>query len=132
MVCDKVGAVLEEAGHEVASMDVKLTEPSAVGEADVYVLACPTYGQGELEMYFAKFLAKAGDWDLSGRKCAVIGLGDVKYHKDYLFESANILEEFLKEQSAEIIYRPLKVAMTPIPRLENVINNWAVEFAKLI
>lgn len=145
LVCEKVAEVLgaseasasaatSKAGtpHEVELFDVKVAdEPGKIGDADVYVFASPTYGQGELEMYFERFLHKASDWDLAGKKCVVIALGDVKYHRDYLFEAATILENFLKSKKAELIYRPLKVAMTPIPRLENVIKNWAEEFAKV-
>lgn len=142
LVCEKVAEILGGAAgsagdaggtaHEVELFDVKVAdEPGKIGDADVYVFASPTYGQGELEMYFERFLGKAANWDLAGKKCVVIALGDVKYHRDYLFEAATILENFLKGKKAELIYRPLKVAMTPIPRLENVIKNWAEEFAKV-
>lgn len=149
LVCEKVAEILEGASvasasagaatpkagtpHDVELFDVKVAdEPGKIGDADVYVFASPTYGQGELEMYFERFLGKAADFDLAGKKCVVIALGDVKYHRDYLFEAATILTNFLKGKKAELIYRPLKVAMTPIPRLENVIKNWAEEFAKVI
>lgn len=129
----KAGASVAGAKHDVELFDVKVADsPEKIGEADVYVFASPTYGQGELEMYFERFLQKAAEWHLEGKKCVVIALGDVKYHRDYLFEAANILEEFLKGKKAELIYRPLKVAMTPIPRLNNVIKNWAEEFAKVL
>ncbi len=125
LVCKRVEEVLAEKGHAVQILKAKIADPADLGEWDLLVLACPTYGIGELEDYFEAFLGKLDTVDLKGRKCAVIGLGDPKYDPDYHLESAKIIMEFLKKKEARVLYMPLRISRSPLPLIQSgFVDRW--------
>ncbi len=132
LTCGKVAAILKSAGHEPELLQAKLTNGAELSDYDVLVFACPTYGQGELEPYFIKFLSTCNDVDFKGKKCCVIALGDIKYGADHVLAAENIITEFLEKKGADIIVRPLKIANSPILYLDTLITKWSQEFADAI
>lgn len=133
LVCEMVAEVLQEKGIKVELLKAKLTDPAEIlNGADLLIFASPTYGHGLLEQYFGEFLKKMESVDLTGRKCAIIGLGDPKYDNDYHIESARIIMMFLKKKSAEIVGLPLRVSKCPLPLLENHVRPWAEKLAGII
>lgn len=131
MVCEKVMSVLGEKGHEVEMLKAKLIEPSEIGENDLLIFACPTYGKGELEGYFAKFMKKMVDVDLKDKPCTIIGLGHPKYEPDHHLESVKIINDFLKGKQAKMVHMPLRVSRSPL-KLWQFIEMWAGKISELI
>ncbi len=131
LVCEKVTQVLEKK-HEVEMLKSKITDPMSIKGFDLLVFASPTYGHGQLEQYFGKFIKKAAAMNLKGKKVAVIGLGDDKYDPDYFIESARILTDFLKKKEADIVINPLKVGRCPLPQLNKKVDSWAKKVSKII
>lgn len=133
IVCRKVMEILEEGANEVEIKNARFVLGEAHKSADVnklfdcdlVVFASPTYGQGQLEPYFEKFLASLKDIDLKGKKYACISLGDIRYHPEYLLESAIIIESFCKEKGMEAMIPPLKVIKSPLNVLDMAIKSWA-------
>lgn len=132
LVCEKVAEILGEKKHQVELLQAKLTKAEVIGNFDLLILASPTYGHGQLENYFEKFLAELKAVNLAGKKCAVIGLGDPKYDSDYHIESAHIIAEFLQEKGAQMVHLPLRVSKCPLPMLENHVARWAEKIAELV
>jgi flavodoxin len=95
-------------------------------EADLYILASPTYGHGQLEKYMGKFIAgyKSSDFDMKGKKFAVVGLGDKKYDEDYYIESARILEKFVTENGGELVCESLKIGGCVYNSLEEKVSSF--------
>ena len=135
LVCEKVAEVLEKRGHKVELLKAKLTEPAAIGQYDLLIFASPTYGHGQLEQYFEKFLEKMESVDLTGKPCSIIGLGDPKYDRDYHLESIKVIMDFLKRKNAKLVYMPLRVSKCPLPLLGGHVKRWAeklVDFLKSV
>lgn len=128
LVCQRVGELLEEAGHTVTLANAKVHGPEVLEGDEVLILASPTYGMGELERFMAKLLYKAGDMDFTGRRAAVIALGDEKYHEDYFMESMRILAVFLKQRGAAFVTGPLMVGKHPANHLNTTIPQWVERF----
>lgn len=59
--------------------DVAHSFPSELGKYDLLVLGTPTYGVGELQDDWYDFIAGAEVLDLSGKKIALFGTGDVSF-----------------------------------------------------
>jgi flavodoxin I len=109
------GITLEEVRAEQASVEkVQNLSPS-----DILVLASPTYGQGTLEQQMASFL-KVLKGKITGRKVAVIGLGDTQYYPEYLTESSQILTDWINDNGGVLVLPALKIGTKPhayIPKL---------------
>ncbi|MEK7673132.1 MAG: flavodoxin family protein [Patescibacteria group bacterium] len=132
MVCEKVAGVLELNGLEVEMLKAKLTDPAKIGEFDLLIFASPTYGHGQLELYFEKFLAAAEAVDFKDKPCTVIGLGDPKYDRDYHLESIKIISDFFKKKGAKMIGLPLRVSKYPISSLDNYVQRWAEKLVEIL
>lgn len=126
LVCEKVAEVLMARGNEVEMLEARLADPLYAADCDLLILACPTYGIGELEHFFEVFLGKLVAVDLKGRKCAIIGLGDPKYDKDYHLESVKIIMEFLQKKEAKIVHMPLRISKNPMVLIPTgFVDRWA-------
>ncbi|MBL4694626.1 flavodoxin family protein [Candidatus Gracilibacteria bacterium] len=123
MVCEKIAETLA-AKHEVKLFKAMATEPEDLKGFDVLIMAAPTYGHGEMEMYMERLMIKMKDFDLKGAKCAIIALGDPKYEEDYHLETAKMLKDWLKAKGAEILGMPLRVSKSPVPHLDGYIKMW--------
>ena len=131
MVCEKVMTELSEKGHEVEMLKAKLTEPEEIGDFDLLIFACPTYGKGELEMYFGRFMKKMKDVDLKDKPCTIIGLGHPKYEPDHHLESVKIINDFLKEKGAKMVHMPLRISKDPL-KLWQFVEMWSAKISDLI
>lgn len=130
VVCQKVSDTLETAGHTVTMQPVKLATPEDAKTDDALILACPTYGHGELENFYEKWVRAAKDLDLTDFPCAVIGLGEAKYDPDYVMESAKILTKFIKTRGAKILSIPLMITGAPFPFLDTRVQQWAEKLSE--
>lgn len=118
---------------EVGFYRAKVFNWADLGAADVYVLASPTYGHGQLEKYMGKVVAKYSkeDFIVNDKKFLVIGLGDKKYDDDYFIESANILEDFVRKNGGKLILPAFKVGGCVYAELEERIVDYVAEFKKV-
>lgn len=133
VVCEEVGNVLREAGINVLLQRVETMNTEDFEEYEYILWGSPTYGHGLLELRMERFVYKRGkDLDLTGKKCAVIGLGDPKYDDDYLAEAAVLLEEFARNAGADILCENLKVIENPVPQLISHVRPWANALAEII
>ena len=108
---------------------VQQADLEQIRDCDLLILASPTYGQGSLEDNFKPFLKQLTKINLKNKKSAVIGLGDIKYYPHYLTEASIILENFLKQQEAELLLPPLKIGKNPIALLNTLVEKWAKKLA---
>jgi flavodoxin len=132
LVCEKVAGLLKGKNHEVSLLKAKLINPKDVGTYDLLIFACPTYGHGELEQYFGRFLARMENEDLDGKLCSIIGLGDPKYDRDYHLESIKIISDFLDKKHAKLVGMPLRISKCPLPLMTGHINRWAMKIDELM
>lgn len=124
-VSQKVADTLQSAGHEAVLQPVKLEKPEDSKDCDVLVLACPTYGQGELEQFFDRWVRAAKDTDFTDFPVAIIGLGEAKYDPDHVMEAAKILSKFMRGKQAKVLGIPLMIAGSPFPFLNTRVEKWA-------
>lgn len=74
---DLAQRIAKALGVELADVhNVADTAPSALGDYDVLVLGCSTWGDGELQDSWADFIDGAEELALKGKKIALFGCGD--------------------------------------------------------
>ena len=101
---------------------------------DVLILASSTWNtggiEGQLNPYMDRFLkGSAKDFDLKGKKVALIALGDHRYR--YTANAGVHLEEFVKTHGGNLIGEQLRIVNEPYGQ-ENLIEDWAKKFLSLL
>ncbi len=132
LVSEKVAEVLRKKKHQVDIQRAELSKLEDINKYDFSILAASTYGHGILQDHMIPINKAVKNTDLSGKKFAVIGLGDNKYDNLYNIESAHILEESITKSGGELVLDALKINKSPILYLQNSVTKWAENLAKKI
>lgn len=121
-------------GLAVEKQRAELAQPEDLLQGDVLVLATSTWNtggpEGQLNPHmFALLMNRAADIDLQGKRVAVIGLGDDRYH--FLCAAADHLEEFVKTHNGILIEPTLRIINEPYNQ-QKKIEQWSAAFLKAI
>lgn len=111
---DVLTDALDEKGAEVDVLDSEdgIEVDDFFTDADAYVLASYSDGDnGELPDGIVDFSDDLTDFDLSGKKVAVIGTGDSSY--DEFCGAVDILEKQVRDANATLIAPSLKIENAP-------------------
>jgi flavodoxin len=131
MVVEFISEILLSLGIEIHIKRVQYATQDDIKTSDVCVFASPTYEHGKLQEDFEPFVEKMKNVDLKGKPCAVIGLGDSKYEREYHLESARILEAFVESIHGTLVHRSLRITKTPVNFFDRI-QKWAESFAATI
>jgi flavodoxin I len=106
----------------------ELATPEDLLLGDSLVLASSTWNtggpEGQLNPHmFALLMDRAAGVDLKGKKVAVIGLGDDRYH--FLCQAAMHLEEFVTTHGGMLIKPTLRIINEPYNQ-EKKIESWGL------
>ncbi len=127
IVANKVYSILENKKTEVSLKRVEIIKEDDLLSADIIILACPTYFQGDLEKNFANFI-KNKLLPLKNKliktKFTIIGLGSSLYYSEYLTESATILEKILKDNNLLQFLPSLRINGNPNKYLDTLVFKW--------
>jgi flavodoxin len=132
IVVESVADFLKQKGHQVTLQRAEKSRPEDMLAADFCVLASPTYGHGLLQEYIVPFVKALTKADLKGKPCAVISLGDPKYHPEYHLESASLLEDAIKKANGVIACPALRISRTPVGLIDTFIKAWSDSLLKII
>jgi flavodoxin I len=84
--------------HNITDVDA-----DTFGEYDGIVLATSTWGAGDLQDDWEDFLPNLDDVDFSGKKVAILGLGDQENYGDTFVDGMAVLAEKVEEQGGSIV-----------------------------
>ena len=132
LVARTVTDVLSEAGCNVQLERCENVDIETLAGTETLILAAPTYGHGEPDQRFATFLQALEAVDLSGCRCALIGLGDSKYDDDYNMAILPILLRLQKDKGMQKLHFPLAINKSPLPQLESRIIPWAEDLVRIL
>ncbi len=127
LVCETIGKVLCENGHEVTIQRVENSNLTDLTDFDVTILGASTYGHGILQDHFIPFAEEMKTADLAKQQFAVVGLGDDKYDAEYNMESAVILEDIVKDRGGELVVPALMINKPPVTKLSKEVTEWALK-----
>jgi flavodoxin I len=102
-------------------------KPEDLMKGDVLVLASGTWNtgsiEGQLNPHMHAFLkARAVEADLQGKKVALIGLGDDRYH--FTVGALSHLEQYVRAHNGQLLEPSLRIVNEPYGQEEQVIS-WA-------
>ena len=128
LVVTKISELLEPS-FVVQVQRVDTTKPEDMTGFDLTILASPTYGQGTLEAHFPPFLELIKN-QITGKKFAVVGLGDTKYYPEYLTESGQILADFVTSNSGILITPALRIGTPQLKFIDKLVPGWVKRVEK--
>lgn len=108
MLAEDIATELE-AEHETSFANLADSAPDDLTGADLNVIVCSSYGDGELPASAKPFVERlaAQKPDLSGVRFAVFGLGDSEYADTYGFGSMKLTEALTAQGAVALGDRPV-------------------------
>jgi flavodoxin I len=104
------GGNTENAAEAIAKHlgECKLCDVAKAGAADLarydrLILGTSTWGEGELQDDWERFLQKTDSIDLSGKTVALFGLGDQEGYDEYFVDGMGILCEWVAARGGRVI-----------------------------
>ena len=104
----KTAAVAEKIHEKIGRgradlLDIEQTSPAVLLEYELLILGISTWGIGEVQEDWDDFLPVLGDFDLSGRKVALFGLGDQESYPGSFADALGRLYNVMVKSGCEII-----------------------------
>lgn len=98
MVAEKLtGAGIENEVFDIAEADVE-----SFADYDILILACPTYDDGQLQAAWEEKIEDVEGFDFSGKKVALIGLGDQESYPDMFVDAIGTLANIVTKGGGEL------------------------------
>lgn len=97
----KIKKVLGE--ENIEEIDVENANASDFMKFTNYILAVPTWFDGELPNYWDEFLPAIEDESFKGKRFALFGGGDQKDYPENFVDGIGLMAEFLEDREGEIV-----------------------------
>ncbi len=125
-VVEQLAKFLQEKKIGAEVLRAEKAQPEDLLKGDVLVLATSTWNtgntEGQLNPHMYHYLLDiAKDVELKGKKIAVIGLGDERYH--YTCRAADHMEKFVEAHGGELVQPTLRIVNEPYGQ-EAMIRTW--------
>jgi len=88
---------------QLESVDIDVATGEDFMRFTNYILAVPTWFDGELPTYWDEFLPAIDEEDLSGRQFALFGGGDQKGYPENFVDGLGLMAEFIEERGGSIV-----------------------------
>lgn len=128
LVAEAIEGIFAQAGITLTLQNVAENR-TWQDEVDFVLFGCGTYGHGQLQNMMRQCVET--EWVTRTIKvpCAVIGLGDHRYDREYNMYSADILENWVREHGGTPLCPALRINRSPVkPNNAKIIENWAQNF----
>ncbi len=102
LVAEAVQGIFSQAGITLILQDVA-EDRTWQDEVDFALFGCGTYGHGQLQNTMRQCVETEWVDRMIKVPCAVIGLGDHRYDREYNMYAADILENWIRERSERLL-----------------------------
>ncbi|WP_430817451.1 flavodoxin [Carboxylicivirga sp. RSCT41] len=99
----QVKKIVKALGADVEAFDVDIMTGDDFMQFTNYILAVPTWFDGELPNYWDEFLPSVEDEDLKGKNFAIFGGGDQKGYPENFVDGIGLMANFLEERGGSIV-----------------------------
>ena len=90
-------------GTESELIDVDIATGNDFMKFTNYILAVPTWFDGELPNYWDEFLPSIDEEDLKGKQFAIFGGGDQKGYSENFVDGIGLMAQFIEERGGQIV-----------------------------
>ena len=128
-VVETVADLLVEAGISCTLHRAEQTSIDVIKNNGTFILATSTWEHGEINPFFDKLLAEMKTTDMTGKRAAFIGLGDMRYEPVLFNQGIKLLKSLYLEKGGKDISDLLLIDGEPYNQIDDRIRPWT---AKLI
>jgi len=132
IVVEKIAEILSQKGYTPTLHRSENSDISVLDNNSPIIFATSTWGHGEINEYFARFLKQMKKNDFTGREAGFFGLGDIRYEPVYFCEGIKMIKEvFIKNNGTEI-HRMQMLNGDPYELLNTRVKVWTLDFIKAL
>lgn len=124
LVCEYVHGKLLEQGKNTSLHRAEATAADILNQHSHFILATSTWEHGEINPFFAKFLAEMSGMNLENKHAWGIGLGDTRYEPVLFCKGIEIVLDKFAAQGGSVAEDILKLNGEPHHQLESVVLPW--------
>lgn len=110
----------------------QLATSATLNLSDTFVFATSTWEHGEINPYFKPLMKEIREKDLSEKRVAFIGTGDVRYEPVLFCQGMETLRELILSRGGKEICDSLKINGDPYDHMDSAIKNWCTELIQLL
>ncbi|MCT4587311.1 MAG: flavodoxin [Carboxylicivirga sp.] len=99
----QVKKIIKLLDEEIETVDVDIATGEDFMKFSNYILAVPTWFDGELPNYWDEFLPAIEDADLSAKRFAIFGGGDQKGYPENFVDGIGLMANLLEEKGGQIV-----------------------------
>jgi len=88
---------------EIESVDIDIATGYDFMKFTNYILAVPTWFDGELPNYWDEFLPSIDEEDLAGKQFAIFGGGDQKGYPENFVDGIGLMAQFIEKRGGKIV-----------------------------
>ncbi|MBI9064116.1 MAG: flavodoxin [Marinilabiliaceae bacterium] len=100
----QVKKIIKLLGNDQAeTVDVDVVTRDQFMKFTNFILAVPTWFDGELPNYWDEFLPAIEDEDLKGKNFAIFGGGDQKGYPENFVDGIGLMTEFIEERGGNVV-----------------------------
>jgi len=99
----QVKKIIKLMGNEIEAVDADIMTGEDFMKFDNFILAVPTWFDGELPNYWDEFLPSIEDEDLKGKQFAIFGGGDQKGYPENFVDGIGLMANYIEEHGGSIV-----------------------------
>lgn len=126
IVVEKISEILSAAGIINELHRSEQTSIDVIRNNKLFLLATSTWEHGEINPFFNKLLAEMKKENLTGKKAAFVGLGDMRYEPVLFNQGIKILKKAWMDMGGEDIYELFLINGEPYGILDTRVSEWAL------
>jgi flavodoxin I len=100
---DAAQSIAQGLGGGASATNITDTTADEILENDVIIFGVSTWGTGDLQDDFEDFMPTLEDMDFSGKKVALVGLGDQENYPDTFVDAMGTIGKACREAGATLI-----------------------------
>ena len=131
-VVETVADMLTEAGISCELHRTEQTPIDLIKNNNEFIFSTSTWEHGEVNPFFDKLLAEMKSTDMTGKRAAFIGLGDMRYEPVLFNQGIKIVKSLFLAQGGKDISDILVLNGEPYHQVENHIKPWAVKLIEIL
>jgi flavodoxin len=128
MVAERFSEFLDDADIDSGLFPAEEVDNTIFLNDKYFVIAVSTWNDGQLNELFTDLYEGLLEVDLTGKRFAFIGLGDMNYGEHYYCKGMKDVRKRVLDNGGTEMIKPFYIDGDPAPVLDNEFQNWNKDY----